>query len=124
MSNSVNRRKPHAHARTKTAKRTSNSTARKIKSTAPKKWSGAVGRKSDALDLEQSIFQVRSAARIAHSLKKSAESSRRRKAGPYQSAMSMLNFYVNRGGSNLSAARKRVLQQAKDELRKAFHRED
>jgi hypothetical protein len=93
------------------------------KRTAVKKWSGAVSRRSDALDLEQSIFKSASATRIAHSLKKSAESSRRRKAGPYQSAMSMLNFYVNRGGSNLSAARKRVLQQAKDELRKAFHRE-
>jgi hypothetical protein len=124
MSNSANRRKPHTHAGKKTAKRASNSTARKIKGTAPKKWSGTVSRKSDALDLEHSIFKSASAARIAHSLKKSAESSRRRKAGPYQSAMSMLNFYVNRGGSNLSAARKRVLQQTKDELRKAFHRED
>jgi hypothetical protein len=51
------------------------------KRTAAKKWSGAVSRRSDALDLEQSIFK------------------------------------------SASAARKRVLQQAKDELRKAFHRE-
>jgi hypothetical protein len=122
MSNSVKRRKPRTHAGTR--KRASNTTARKSKGTAPKKWSGAVSRHSDALDLEQSIFKSASAARIARSLKRSAESSRRRKAGPYQSAMSMLNFYVNRGGSNLSAARRRVLQQAKDELRKAFHRED
>jgi hypothetical protein len=117
MNTSVNRRKPHARAAGKeTAKRAP-------KRTAAKKWSGAVSRRSDALDLEQSIFKSASPARIAHSLKKSAESSRRRKAGPYQSAMSMLNFYVNRGGSNLSAARKRVLQQAKVELRKAFHRD-
>jgi Protein of unknown function (DUF3175) len=115
MSTAVNRRKRHARAAgKKTAKPAPKRTA--------KKWSGAVSRKSDALDLEQSIFKSGSAARIAHSLKKSAESSRRRKAGPYQSAMSMLNFYMNRGGSNLSPARKRVLQQAKDELRKAFHR--
>jgi hypothetical protein len=116
MNTAVNRRKRHARtAGKKTAKPAP-------KRTAAKKWSGAVSRKSDALDLEQSIFKSGSAARIARSLKKSAESSRRRKAGPYQSAMSMLNFYVNRGGSNLSPARKRVLQQAKDELRKAFHR--
>jgi Protein of unknown function (DUF3175) len=122
MSRSVNRRKVRARAAgKKTAKRAPKRTA--AKRTAAKKWSGAVSRRSDALDLEQSIFKSASATRIAHSLKKSAESSRRRKAGPYQSAMSMLNFYVNRGGSNLSAARKRVLQRAKDELRKAFHRD-
>ena len=122
MNTSVNRRKPRAGAAKKTQK------AKKAvkggpKRNAAKQWSGSVSRKSDALDLEQSIFKSASPVRIAHSLKRSAESSRRRKAGPYQSAMSMLNFYVNRGGSNLTAARKRVLQQAKDELRKAFHRE-
>jgi len=115
-------RKPREAGKKKTAKRVPQRT-RAPRRTAVKKWSGAVSRRSDALDLEQSIFKSASAVRIAHSLKKSAESSRRRKAGPYQSAMSMLNFYVNRGGSNLSAARRRVLQQAKDELRKAFHRE-
>jgi len=57
------------------------------------------------------------------SLKRSAEASHRRKASPFQSAMSMLNFEINRGGKNLSAERKRVLNRAKDELRKAFHRE-
>jgi hypothetical protein len=106
MNNSVKRRKPRTRAPGK-----------------KKKWSGAVNRKSDALDLEQSIFKSASPARIARSLKKSAESSRRRKSGPYQSAMSMLNFYINRGGSNLPATRKRVLERAKAELRKAFHRE-
>jgi hypothetical protein len=129
MNTAVNRhrrkprgRNPREAGNKKTAKRVPQRT-RAPRRTAAKKWSGAVSRRSDALDLEQSIFKSASAVRIARSLKKSAESSRRRKAGPYQSAMSMLNFYVNRGGSNLSAARKRVLQQAKDELRKAFHRE-
>jgi Protein of unknown function (DUF3175) len=88
-----------------------------------KKWSGAVTRNSDALDLENKVFQKKKPADIARSLKRSAESSSRRKATPYQSAMSMLTFYVNRAGKSLPKRRLRVLEQAKDELRKAFGRE-
>ena len=87
-----------------------------------KRWSGEVTRRSNALDLEPKVFKQRSARRIALSLKRSAERSRRRKAAPYQSAMSMLNFYINRAGSGLSAQQKGLLNRAKDELRKAFHR--
>jgi hypothetical protein len=126
MNTSMSGRKPRARAvpkKTTTTAERAPPKKRAPRRTATTKWSGAVSRGSDALDLQQSIFKSASAARIAHSLKKSAESSRRRKTGPYQSAMSMLNFYVNRSGSNLSPARKRVLQQAKGELRKAFHRE-
>jgi len=79
-------------------------------------------RKSDALDLEADVFKQRSARAIAQSLKRSAERSRRRKSEPYRSAMSMLSFYINRGGRNLPASRKRVLERAKDELRALFHR--
>lgn len=86
-----------------------------------RKWSGRVTRESDSLDLESSVF-TRSPRQIARSLKRSAERSRRRKAPPYQSAMSMLNFYINRAGKNLGATRKRKLQRAKDELRAAFGR--
>src|SRR5258707_10543244 len=86
-------------------------------------WSGEVTRHSDALDLAARVFTWRDPKRIARSLKQSAERSRRRKAGPYQSAMSMLNFYLNRGGRNLPATRKRVLDQAKSELRRLFGRE-
>jgi hypothetical protein len=68
------------------------------------------------------VFTQRSPRRIALSLKRSAERSRRRKGTPYQSAMSMLNFYINRAGKGLPEARKRVLARAKDELRKAFGR--
>jgi hypothetical protein len=75
-----------------------------------------------ALDLEEHVFTKESAADIARSLKRSAERSRRRKAGPFQSAMSMLNFYINRAGRNLPAERLRVLERAKDELRKIFGR--
>jgi hypothetical protein len=79
-------------------------------------------RHSDALDIAKNTFSRRSPRAIAQSLKRSALRSRRRKAGPFQSAMSMLNFYINRGGRGLTASRRRILEQAKDELRKAFHR--
>lgn len=77
---------------------------------------------SDALDLQASIFRRGSARQIALSLKRSAERSQRRKSPPFRSAMSMLNFYINRAGSNLSPSRRRVLERAKDELRDVFHR--
>lgn len=88
-----------------------------------KQWSQEVTEHSSALDLEAHIFESDSPARIAQSLKQSAERSHRRKAEPFQSAMSMLNFYINRAEHNLSAERKKVLEAAKDELRKAFGRD-
>jgi Protein of unknown function (DUF3175) len=105
------------------------SSARKKKPTtarhaaSQRRWSGEVNHHSDALDLERSIFKSGSPAGIAQSLKHSAEMSTRRKSTPYQSAMSMLNFYINRAGANLPEGRRRVLERAKDELRKAFHRD-
>ena len=86
------------------------------------RWSAKVNETSDALDIEAGVFKSRSARRIAESLKQSAEQSHRRKAGPFQSAMSMLNFYANRAGRNLPEARKRILRAAKDELRRLFGR--
>ncbi|NUS22510.1 MAG: DUF3175 domain-containing protein [Mesorhizobium sp.] len=91
--------------------------------TAKKKWSADVTEHSDALDLEDHVFESDDAKKIAASLKRSAEHSDRRKAEPFQSAMSMLNFYINRAGRNLPEKRKRVLERAKDELRVAFGRE-
>jgi hypothetical protein len=90
---------------------------------AKKKWSQDVTEHSDALDLEGSVFKKDDPKAIAASLKRSAEHSRRRKGSPFQSAMSMLTFYINRAGKGLSAARRKKLDRAKDELRKAFHRE-
>ena len=87
-----------------------------------RKWSAKVTETSDALDLEEDVFKSRSAKRIAASLKRSAEHSHRRKASPFQSAMSMLTFYINRAGENFSASRKRVLEAAKIELRRQFGR--
>jgi Protein of unknown function (DUF3175) len=85
-----------------------------------KKWSARVTRESDALDLDGGVFTSRDPKRVAASLKRSAERSKRRKSGPYRSAMSMLNFYINRAGRNLPDSRKRVLKQAKDELRRLY----
>ena len=96
--------------------------ATKRKKTGVKKWSAKVMQRSDALDLQPRAFTFKDPKRIAASLKRSAERSTRRKAGPFQSAMSMLNFYLNRGGKNLPAERKRVLGRAKDELRRLFGR--
>jgi hypothetical protein len=86
-------------------------------------WSAAVTRNSNALDLKKKVFTQSNPQRIARSLKRSAEASRRRKGTPYQSAMSMLNFYINRAGSGLTGKQKSVLIRAKEELRKAFNRE-
>jgi hypothetical protein len=85
-----------------------------------KKWSKSVSEHSNAMDLEEHIFESDDPHKIALSLKHSAEQSSRRKAEPYPSAMSMLNFYINRAGDNLSGTHKKVLEDAKDELRKVF----
>jgi uncharacterized protein DUF3175 len=79
-----------------------------------RRWSAEVTKHSDALDLQSH--------RIALSLKRSAERSKRRKGTPYQSAMSMLNFYINRAGKNLPQKQKRVLEREKNELRDVFGR--
>ena len=87
------------------------------------KWSAEVTEHSDALDLEAGVFEQDDPQKIAQSLKRSAEHSHRRKGTPYQSAMSMLTFYINRAGANLPKNRLEVLERAKDELRVAFGRE-
>ncbi|RXZ65294.1 DUF3175 domain-containing protein [Pelagerythrobacter rhizovicinus] len=87
------------------------------------KWSQDVTERSDALDLEEGVFTKDDPKEVAKSLKRSAERSERRKADPYASAMSMLTFYINRAGKGLDAKQKRVLEDAKDELRKLFGRE-
>lgn len=87
------------------------------------KWSQDVTDNSDAMDLEDGVFKQRSAKKIADSLKASAEHSDRHKASPFESAMSMLNFYINRAGKQLSKSRLTTLDRAKDELRKDFGKE-
>jgi hypothetical protein len=86
--------------------------------TKKKKWSAQVTRHSNAMDLKKNVFTQSDPKKIARSVKASAARSIRRKAPPKRSAMSMLTFYVNRAGKNLSPAKNRTLQKAKDELRK------
>jgi hypothetical protein len=92
------------------------------KSSKTRRWSSEVTKHSDALDLEPEVFKGKDPRRIALSLKRSAERSKRRKGTPYQSAMSMLNFYINRAGKNLPQNQRRILERAKDELREVLGR--
>ena len=96
--------------------------AKKQRKKAQGRWSQRVTKESNALDLDQGVFTWSGPKRIARSLKRSAEHSKRRKADPYRSALSMLIFYMNRAGKNLPTERKRVLTQAKAELKKMFGR--
>jgi hypothetical protein len=88
-----------------------------------RRWSQRVTDTSDALTLAEGVFKKSSPKAVAASLKRSAEHSRRRKSDPYRSAMSMLTFYINRAGKDLSKARKAKLEKAKDELRALYGRE-
>lgn len=103
---------------TSKAKRASK--AKSSAATSTKRWSQDVTEHSDALDLEHGVFTFKDPKKIAASLKRSAEHSKRRKADPYRSAMSMLVFYINRAGKNLGKADHNRLEKAKDELRRAF----
>ena len=85
-------------------------------------WSARVTRESNALDLEEGVFTWDDPRRIAESLIRSAEASTRRKADPFRSAMSMLVFYINRAGRKLDRRQKRILEQAKEELRRLYGR--
>lgn len=88
----------------------------------PRNWSGEVTRHSFALALEPGVFTWDDPKKIALSLRNSSLTSTARKAGPFPSAMSMLNFYINRAGTNLPEERKNILEQAKIELRALFDR--
>ena len=87
-----------------------------------RKWSAGVSKHSHALALEANVFKGADPKRIAASLKRSAQESHNRKSEPYRSAMSMLSFYINRAGKNLSAARKKTLERTKIELKRLFGR--
>ena len=86
-------------------------------------WSRDVTKHSHALRLEKGVFALEDPKEIAASLKRSAEASKGRKAGPFRSTMSMLVFYINRAGKSPSEADLARLEKAKDELRKAFGKE-
>ena len=96
--------------------------APKQKTSPPKNWTAKVTLESDALDLEKGVFTWKDPKQIALSLKKSADTSTRRKSSPFRSALSMLVFYINRAGSKLDRDQKLILEQAKDELRRLYGR--
>lgn len=117
-------KKKAASAKKETApKKKAVPTKRAAKATT-RKWSAGVTQNSNALDLKKGIFTSNDPKKIARSLEHSAEDSRRKKAGSYQSAMSMLNFYINRAGKNLPATKKKVLTKAKEYLKEMHERED
>ena len=107
----------------KSAGKSARQSSRKPSRRGGRRWSARVTRESDALDLQHRVFTGRDPKKIAASLKRSAERSRRRKSNPYRSALSMLTFYINRTGKNLPPGRRKTLQRAKGELRKQFGRD-
>jgi hypothetical protein len=115
--------------RTRSARSATRTTGRapaqrgKARAAGTSRWSKRVTETSDAMDLQAGVFKKKTPRAIALSVKRSAERSNRRKSPPFRSAMSMLTFYVNRGGRNLSAAEKQRLLAAKDELRRLFGKE-
>jgi hypothetical protein len=113
----------HKTATRKTAAKRGKPAARKTstrRGSSRRRWSQRVTRESDALDLQQGVFKLTSARKIAASLKRSAEHSSRRKAGAYRSALSMLTFYINRAGKTLPTTQRARLERAKVELRHQF----
>jgi Protein of unknown function (DUF3175) len=108
------------HSRNKSSRKSRRSLSEGGKA---QRWSARVTRDSNALDLQPKVFKLTNARQIALSLKRSTKHSKRRKGTAYQSAMSMLNFYINRAGKNLPQKQKRVLERAKGELRDGFGRQ-
>ncbi|MCS3797492.1 DUF3175 domain-containing protein [Niastella sp. OAS944] len=123
MATAVKKKKKLATARKRTTRTTATKKSVKKKAAPKKKWSRHVMQTSDALDLESGVFKSKDPAKIARSLKRSAEKSKRRKGTPFQSAMSMLNFYINRAGKHLTTKEKKPLEEAKVELRRVFGKE-
>jgi hypothetical protein len=112
------RKKTHSRTRTTRRPRRGATTRKKAGSRRKRYWSGRVTRSSHAMDLRQGVFTGNDPDKIARSVLDSAKRSHTRKTTPYRSAMSMINFYINRGGKGLSATKKRVLDRAKDALRR------
>jgi len=118
---SATRRRSGAGAKSAAKRGTARATASAHSKT--RYWSARVTSESNALDLEEGVFAGKDPRRIAASLKRSAQRSNRRKSEPYRSALSMLVFYINRAGKNLSASQRRTLERAKVELRRQFGRD-
>jgi len=87
-----------------------------------KKWVARVQSSSDAMDLEPGVFKKKSAKGMAKSILRSVKRSRRKKGSTLSSGISMMTYYANRGGKNLSAQQKSTIKKAKDEYRKLVGR--
>ena len=118
------KKKSAARKTSKAKKSAPKKSSPKVAKKPAKKWSAKVTKNSNALDLKQHIFESHDPKHIAESLKHSAETSKRRKGTPYQSSMSMLNFYINRAGKNLEPHQKKTLEDTKDELRNLFGQDE
>jgi len=92
------------------------------KSDNSKYWSDWVTQNSGAMCLPEGIFTWQP-LQIAEGLKKAVMESNKTKGTKFQSAMSMLNFYINRAGKKLPHKDKERLEAAKVELRKVFEKD-
>jgi len=104
--------------------KTTHSKSKRAASSSPRRWSAKVTRTSDAMDLKKDVFKQDDPTKIARSVKRSAERSSRRKTGAYRSAVSMVSFYENRAGQNLSPSKRKVLQRTKTKLKEEFGKTD
>jgi hypothetical protein len=89
-----------------------------VKRSGKRKWVARVQSRSDAMDLERGVFKKKSAKGIAKSVLRSVKRSRRKKGSTLSSGISMMTYYVNRGGSKLSPTQKKRIMAAKNEYRK------
>jgi len=111
-------------ATTKTQTRKKPASNKKSGTKTGRRWSADVTRHSNALDLDKGVFTQGSPEKVAKSLERSAAKSTRKKSSGFQSAMSMLNFYINRAGKNLSTGKKKILEKAKEILRADHEKQD
>jgi Protein of unknown function (DUF3175) len=84
-----------------------------------KRWIQHVKDTSNAMDLPEGAF-THSPKKVAQILTQAVLESDRTKGTKFSSAMSMLNYYINRAGKNLGPGDKARLEQAKVELRRVF----
>jgi hypothetical protein len=84
------------------------------------KWSHEVTEHDHPYALPAGIFKSADPDVIAAALQHSAEDPKRGSEDAYRTAMSMLDFYINRAGTNLSDGDRASLEQAKVALRKRF----
>jgi len=91
-------------------------------SSTDKRWSKQVTETSLVVVLEPRGVDLGRSATHRRIAAKLGQTKRLVQGAPLQSAMSMLNFYINRAGQNLPPERRIILEQAKDKLHKLYDR--